>query len=109
MASQTPRGSLSLSLSLFISSLSSSQAFSRLGIAPPKGVLLYGPPGCSKTMIARAMATESGLNFISVKVGGVVSGCWGRGSTPVLILCVLEWIFRDRSCSVSGWGNRRKL
>lgn len=43
------------------------QAFTRMGIRPPRGILMYGPPGCSKTLIARALATESGLNFIAVK------------------------------------------
>lgn len=41
--------------------------FQRLGIRSNKGAILYGPPGCSKTMLAQALATESGYNFISVK------------------------------------------
>ncbi|KAL2874467.1 AAA+-type ATPase [Colletotrichum sp. CLE4] len=39
----------------------------KLILTPPKGLLLYGPPGCSKTLSAQAMATESGFNFFAVK------------------------------------------
>ncbi|CAJ1329555.1 unnamed protein product [Effrenium voratum] len=42
-------------------------AFEAMGMEAPKGVLLYGPPGCSKTMMAKAVATETEMNFISVK------------------------------------------
>ena len=44
------------------------EAFQRMGIVPPKGVLMFGPPGCSKTMIAKALATESKLNFLNINV-----------------------------------------
>lgn len=44
------------------------EAFLRMGITPPRGVLMFGPPGCSKTMIAKALATESKVNFLNIKV-----------------------------------------
>ncbi|XP_035525477.1 ATPase family protein 2 homolog [Morone saxatilis] len=59
------------------------EAFTRMGIQPPKGVLLYGPPGCSKTMIAKALANESGLNFLAIKGPELLSKYVGESERAV--------------------------
>ena len=43
------------------------ERLARLGVRAPKGVLLCGPPGCSKTVLVRATAAESGVNFVAVR------------------------------------------
>jgi ribosome biogenesis ATPase len=48
------------------------------GIQPPRGVLLHGPPGCGKTMIANAFAAELGVSFISISAPSIVSGMSGE-------------------------------
>ena len=55
----------------------------RLGIEPKKGLLLYGPPGCSKTLIAKAVATEAGLNFLAVKGAELLSMYVGESERAV--------------------------
>ncbi|KAI9745774.1 MAG: AAA+-type ATPase, partial [Candelina submexicana] len=54
-----------------------------LGISPKKGLLLYGPPGCSKTLTAQALATEAGLNFIAVKGAELLSMYVGESERAV--------------------------
>ncbi|CAG8221365.1 unnamed protein product [Penicillium salamii] len=49
------------------------QRMRRLNVNSKKGVLLYGPPGCSKTLTVKALATEAGLNFLAVKGAEILS------------------------------------
>ena len=51
--------------------------FEEMGVQPPKGALFYGPPGCGKTLMAKAMAAECSANFISIKGPQLLSKWFG--------------------------------
>jgi transitional endoplasmic reticulum ATPase len=54
------------------------ELFRHLGIEPPKGVVLWGPPGCGKTLIAKAIANETGAHFISINGPEIMSKFYGE-------------------------------
>jgi len=63
--------------------LSHPKIFERMGISPPRGILLYGPPGCGKTLLARAVANESNANFISIKGPELLSKYVGESEKAI--------------------------
>ncbi|MBU7046079.1 MAG: AAA family ATPase, partial [Theionarchaea archaeon] len=63
--------------------LKNPQVFRNVGIEAPRGVLLYGPPGCGKTLLAKAVATESEANFIAVRGPELLSKWVGESEEGV--------------------------
>ena len=57
--------------------------FTKMGVKPPKGALIYGPPGCGKTLLARAVATETGANMILVRGPEILSKWMGESEKAV--------------------------
>ncbi len=96
------------------------KVFSDMGIRPPKGILLYGPPGCGKTLLAKAVANESQANFISVKGPELLSMWVGESekgvrklfrkarqvSPSIIFFDEIDSIATRRGSSVSGVGDR---
>ena len=69
------------------------ELFKRLGIDAPKGVLLYGPPGCGKTLIARAIAHETEASFFSISGPEIIHKFYGESEAH------LRKIFEDATRS----------
>lgn len=59
------------------------EVFNKMGIRPPRGILLFGPPGCGKTLLAKAIANESQANFISVRGPEIFSKWVGESEKAI--------------------------
>lgn len=94
------------------------EMFEKFGMSPSKGVLFYGPPGCGKTLLAKAVANECQANFISVKGPELLTMWFGesegnvrelfdkaRGAAPcVMFFDELDSIARARGSSLGDAG-----
>lgn len=59
------------------------EKFEKFGMSPSKGVLFYGPPGCGKTLLAKAIANECQANFISIKGPELLTMWFGESEANV--------------------------
>uniref|UniRef100_A0A8C0IUI0 ATPase family gene 2 protein homolog B n=1 Tax=Chelonoidis abingdonii TaxID=106734 RepID=A0A8C0IUI0_CHEAB len=99
------------------------QAFVRMGLSQPKGILLYGPPGCAKTTLVKAVATSCHCSFLSVSGADLFSPYVGdsekilsqvfrqaRAHTPAIIfLDEIDSILGSRSACKTGHGAPEKV
>ena len=90
------------------------QRFKDIGLSAPAGVLLYGPPGCGKTLVARAVSNESKANFISIKGPELLNKYVGESEKAVRQLfkranssapCVIFFDELDSLCPKRGSEN----
>jgi ribosome biogenesis ATPase len=107
-ALQQVREELTLSV---LEPIRSPETFHALGLSLPAGVLLYGPPGCGKTLLAKAIAHESGANFISVKGPELLDKYVGESERAVRVVferarssspCVVFFDELDSLCPKRG-------
>ena len=66
-----------------ITAMKEPSKFTKMGIRPPRGALIYGPPGCGKTLLGRALATETGANMILVRGPEILSKWIGESEKAV--------------------------
>ncbi len=66
-----------------VSAIKDPTKFTKMGIKPPRGALIYGPPGCGKTILGRALATETGANMILVRGPEILSKWVGESEKAI--------------------------
>ncbi|CAG8669553.1 9460_t:CDS:10 [Acaulospora morrowiae] len=70
-------------LELIAMPLTHPEIYLHTGVQPPRGILLHGPPGCGKTLLANAIAGELGVQFLSISAPSIVSGMSGESEKKI--------------------------